>query len=701
MIKKNNKTIEAVYHGSTPIEKIYKGTKLVYEAWKNLTSTGVPPLTLANCKNTNLLDYRIYGNSVQVKNLYTNKFTTLNSQITVGENGWLNLNITTSGFKNFNSNPSIEILPNTIYTVILETSADYSDSGNTYLSVNSSPVGSSDIPQFTTTWTNTLRANQKYKILLTSSENPQETGKILLRSYFGNTAGNTVTGAIRISLIKGNIDVNNFVYEDYILSPDNPIEIQSVGDKSKNLIDISNFTTQTVTGVTYTNNGDGTITINGTATGWGQTSLTSIGYTISGINGVASFVALSGSYTTTSSSYPRAGLIAPSNSSVNYPVLNSSNSYTFTSDKSINRFVFQHTIGNVFNNLVVGLQVEEGSAATKFIPYNKYKIPIIVTQNQTKFDKVYNQAKNGTAVYDDKGNRIEENDMIGIPRAYSTVFCSQYLAAPDNAAIQNYMMFYDENKNAISNANVTIEYINCPTFRYLGGYPTIMVVEGYKNETNSWKVKINDPDIKYMRMGNRNTSDTVTSYASNRYIAVESQNNIYLNEPLRKIGDFADYLDFKNGKVVRNINRKTMTSNEYTETYASTLYAWQTQQAVPYGHTLSTLPNANNTILTMSNMFKGDTWDNMYLDRNKGTKILVANNGVNLNYIYLQNFTSTTDLKTFLQNNAGILYVDYVIATPIEESITLPNILLNKGTNVIDVNTTIKPSNMYVEYKGK
>ena len=28
--------------------------------------------------------------------------------------------------------------------------------------------------------------------------------------------------------------------------------------------------------------------------------------------------------------------------------------------------------------------------------------------------------------------------------------------------------------------------------------------------------------------------------------------NIYLNEPLRKIGDFADYLDYKNGKVVRN-----------------------------------------------------------------------------------------------------------------------------------------------------
>ena len=29
--------------------------------------------------------------------------------------------------------------------------------------------------------------------------------------------------------------------------------------------------------------------------------------------------------------------------------------------------------------------------------------------------------------------------------------------------------------------------------------------------------------------------------------------NIYLNEPLRKIGDYVDYIDFRNGKVVRNV----------------------------------------------------------------------------------------------------------------------------------------------------
>ena len=38
---------------------------IVYEAWKNLIASGVPPLTLTKCKGVDLLDYKIYGESVQ------------------------------------------------------------------------------------------------------------------------------------------------------------------------------------------------------------------------------------------------------------------------------------------------------------------------------------------------------------------------------------------------------------------------------------------------------------------------------------------------------------------------------------------------------------------------------------------------------------------------------------------------------------
>jgi hypothetical protein len=60
---------------------------------------------------------------------------------------------------------------------------------------------------------------------------------------------------------------------------------------------------------------------------------------------------------------------------------------------------------------------------------------------------------------------------------------------------------------------------------------------------------------------------------------------------------------------------------------------------------------------------------------------------------------SLETFKTFLDNNELKLY--YGLATSITEDITLPNIPLNKGTNIIEVDTSILPSNMEVKYIGK
>ena len=43
---------------------------IIYEAWKKLTANGVPPLTLLNCKGVDLVDYKLYGNSVQEEKFY-------------------------------------------------------------------------------------------------------------------------------------------------------------------------------------------------------------------------------------------------------------------------------------------------------------------------------------------------------------------------------------------------------------------------------------------------------------------------------------------------------------------------------------------------------------------------------------------------------------------------------------------------------
>jgi len=65
MIIRNNKTTTALYKGTKEIIKRYKGTLVVYESFKNILASGVPPLTLLNCKGVDLVDYKIFGKSTQ------------------------------------------------------------------------------------------------------------------------------------------------------------------------------------------------------------------------------------------------------------------------------------------------------------------------------------------------------------------------------------------------------------------------------------------------------------------------------------------------------------------------------------------------------------------------------------------------------------------------------------------------------------
>ena len=63
MIKKDNNSISSVYNETTVIGKIYAGILKVYESYRKLLASGIPPLTLLKCKQSNLIDYKVYGNN--------------------------------------------------------------------------------------------------------------------------------------------------------------------------------------------------------------------------------------------------------------------------------------------------------------------------------------------------------------------------------------------------------------------------------------------------------------------------------------------------------------------------------------------------------------------------------------------------------------------------------------------------------------
>lgn len=185
-------------------------------------------------------------------------------------------------------------------------------------------------------------------------------------------------------------------------------------------------------------------------------------------------------------------------------------------------------------------------------------------------------------------------------------------------------------------------------------------------------------------------SSSATSYEPYGYkIPVNVNNtitNIYLNEPLRKSSDgaYIDYIDFKNGKVYRQIKEITLTGSE----------SWGRVGANNNGNrfrtAISDLAIGAEKILHCTH-FKndGDTWSHQGISGSSGTMLYIR---------WDELFETVVDLTTWLASNTPI--VDYVLATPTEETITLPNIPTIDGNNTLNIDTEITPSQVYIKYKS-
>lgn len=168
---------------------------------------------------------------------------------------------------------------------------------------------------------------------------------------------------------------------------------------------------------------------------------------------------------------------------------------------------------------------------------------------------------------------------------------------------------------------------------------------------------------------------------------------IYLDEPLRKVGDVSDYIDFENGKVVRNIKTQYLDPN-YT---SITKYTWVNKVGVYFwGY----LDNVYESIPGLSNRnaeFTANTQvaTSMWLGiKNKNFFWI----GI-LDYLgFVDDDTSTAidKFRVWIADNPTYIY--YPTSTPTEEPINLPQIPTFKGTTVLSPSTTVQPSSMSATY---
>lgn len=171
--------------------------------------------------------------------------------------------------------------------------------------------------------------------------------------------------------------------------------------------------------------------------------------------------------------------------------------------------------------------------------------------------------------------------------------------------------------------------------------------------------------------------------------------NIYLDEPLRKIGDYADVIDFERGVVERKI-RKVIFNG--TETWFRDM---ELSDTVRY-FSVHNFPERIEMRFEKSTHF--ERMDYPLINTIDAVGFSVANRVQVVFRVSKIDFPTTDSLKKFLneQYTKGTpVTVYYALAEPTTEPISIPTIPTFDGTTVISTNTEIQPSSMEITYKAK
>lgn len=182
--------------------------------------------------------------------------------------------------------------------------------------------------------------------------------------------------------------------------------------------------------------------------------------------------------------------------------------------------------------------------------------------------------------------------------------------------------------------------------------------------------------------------------------------NVFLDEPLRKIGNYADYIDFKNDKVVRK-NYKQVFNSSIPANEA--VQGWQREEHYCYICFSALKVEGIRGVKAYSNRFKQGNWvweGNIFPDN----YFYQAQNDTNLHVIINKQYLDgITDESTSAEKVAAFkaffdkyeTYLIYPRKTPIEEPLNIELPQLPAKTAIIEVDTTLLPSDAYGKYIKK
>lgn len=487
--------------------------------------------------------------------------------------------------------------------------------------------------------------------------------------------------------------------QDGTPSPENPVEIQSVGDLTKNLIPYPYFsTTKTTNGVTFTDNGDGSITVNGTATANAVFYLVDKqdNYTLDKCG-----LKIGDSYTISKTSisgddlaniYFTANYYDENGKMQEGAVISNSNTATKTIKPDFKSWGIYLLVlkDKTINNTTIKIQLEKGSSATEYEPYHKYDIPIMVAgKNLIPYPYMYTTKTENGVTWTDNGDGSVT--VSGTATGYSDFIFKIMSIAPNKT-----FTFSKNQSDDAANIAFILKQLDenrVPVGTEINLIPTVMT-HTFNTVENARYIQ-----IACKRYGNAECKGTYKPMLELGDAATEYEpyhepitTHIYLDEPLRKVGGYFDYVDFKKQKVVRNIKEITLNGSENWR-----LQGTNENGIIGFIYTVS-MESASSTTnipaLSTHLTYRYGSFSNI---TEQG---FLVQHGAGVTNIYIrmlnEEISNITAFKTWLSENNVTVY--YQMLAPTEESISLPTLQTFKDTTIMSVDTTVLPSNIKVTY---
>lgn len=176
----------------------------------------------------------------------------------------------------------------------------------------------------------------------------------------------------------------------------------------------------------------------------------------------------------------------------------------------------------------------------------------------------------------------------------------------------------------------------------------------------------------------------------------KSKTEIYLDEPLRKIKNYADIIDFERGVVERKIKKIVFDGSEnfILNSNKAVFVMFIDDIGVFMSNNPPILSSHYQTATIYPDLYTSAVDYGIYFGSSYSDRICIRNKDI-----------ATVDgFKEHLaeQYSTGTpVTVYYALTEAITESLALPQLLTIDGTTIISFDTEIKPSNIEITYKGR